>query len=349
MTRVSPIPLARAEYLALYLGLLDDIGAPFGREAARCALPLHLPDNGPCYVAALPAMRCLDAVAHREGIETLGLLAGQRIRVDQLSPAFRRSLAAMPTLYGALQAFCAVANHENTALRFWLEEDADAIRVCNLLGSRAVTTGTEYTEWLANMVVVNIVRLFAGARWMPAEMGFQATRVSQKAVTAALPITRLLNDEVNAFVRVPRHLLAESRPASLLNWLSPHRDLPAGGDEWQPPADLIGSLRLAIRGYLRDRHPDVRLAAQLADTSVRTLQRHLAGLGLNYANLVQQVRIEVATELLGNPDVTVLEVAAIVGYEDPSNFSRAFRQATGLSPREFRRHRVPAGRSPAVG
>jgi len=116
-----------------------------------------------------------------------------------------------------------------------------------------------------------------------------------------------------------------------------------------PPADLIGSLRLAIRGYLRDWHSDVPLVARLADTSVRTLQRHLAGLGLTYANLVQQVRIEVATELLGNPDVTMLEVAAIVGYEDPSNFSRAFRQATGLSPREFRRHRQSSGRAHAAG
>ncbi len=342
MTRVSPIPLARAEYLALYLGLLDDIGAPFGHEAARCGVPLYLPDSGPCYVPALPTLRCLDAVAHKEGFETMGLLAGQRIRVDQLSPAFRRSLATLPTLYGALRALCTVANHENTTLWFWLEEDADAIRVCNLLGSGAVTTGIEYSEWLTNMVVVNIVRLFAGARWMPTEMGFQATRVSQSAVTAVFPNTRLLNGQANAFIRVPRHLLAESRSASLLNAPSPHRDLPALEDEWQPPTDLIGSLRLAIRGYLRDRYPDVRLAARLADTSVRTLQRHLAGLGLTYANLVQQVRIEIATELLGNPDVTMLEVAAIVGYEDPSNFSRAFRQATGLSPREFRRHRQSA-------
>ena len=108
-------------------------------------------------------------------------------------------------------------------------------------------------------------------------------------------------------------------------------------------------MRLAIRGYLRDRYPDVRLAARLADTSVRTLQRRLAQAGLRYASLVQQVRVEVATELLGNPEVSMLEVAGLVGYEDPSNFSRAFRQAMGLSPREFRRHRLLTGLSPAVG
>jgi len=340
MTGMSPIPLARAEYLALYLDLLGDIGAPFASEAARYAVPLHLPESGHCYVPALPAMQCLDAVARREGIETLGFIAGQRIRLKQMSPALLRLLNSTSTLYGALQAFCGAANRENTALRFWIEEEADTIRVRNLLESDAAILGTEYTEWLANMVVVNIVREFAGNRWTPTDMGFRATRVSQNAIAAVLPNTRLRNGQASAFVQLPRYLLSQSRVASPIQLPSMADDLAAPSDEWRPPTDLIDSLRLAIRGYLPDRYPDVQLAAMLANTSVRTLQRQLTNAGLTYAGLVQQVRVEAASELLGDPDVTMLEVAGRVGYEDPSNFSRAFRHVTGLSPREFRRYRL---------
>ena len=349
MTRVSPIPLARAAHLTLYVDLLRDIGATFDREAARCSLPLRLPENGDYYIPLFPAIQFLDTVAHREGLETLGLLAAERVQIGNFSAPFRRALGSQPTLYGILQAFCAVANHENTALRFWIEEDNATLRVCSSIGVREALPGIEYSEWLANMAVVQVIRTLAGTLWTPTEIAFQATRVPREAVARVLPGTSVLSGQAHAFVRLPRSLLADVADASRLNWPSVCQGPSPRGDEWQPPTDFVGSLRVAIRGYLRDQYPDVQLAARLADTSVRTLQRQLAGVGLTYARLVQQVRIEAATELLGDPEVRMLEVASLVGYDDPSHFSRAFRRSMGLSPREVRRHRVVSGRSPAVG
>jgi len=47
------------------------------------------------------------------------------------------------------------------------------------------------------------------------------------------------------------------------------------------------------------------------------------------------VRVEAAAELLASSSVTVLDAAYAVGYTDPSNFSRAFRQVTGVNPRQY--------------
>lgn len=50
-------------------------------------------------------------------------------------------------------------------------------------------------------------------------------------------------------------------------------------------------------------------------------------------------RIERAREMLENTDLPVTEVAAAVGYDDPSQLACAFRKALGVSPSQYRRER----------
>ena len=94
--------------------------------------------------------------------------------------------------------------------------------------------------------------------------------------------------------------------------------------------------KLALRSYLQDGCPDIHLAAEMADVSVRTLQRRLAGFGMSYSMLAQQARFESAVDLLKNPGLKSLDIAQAAGYRDPSNFARAFRRIAGVSPREYR-------------
>jgi AraC-like DNA-binding protein len=51
--------------------------------------------------------------------------------------------------------------------------------------------------------------------------------------------------------------------------------------------------------------------------------------------------------LLAERGPTVLEVARLVGFESPSAFTRAFRQATGESPTAYR-HRVTRQEDPGA-
>jgi AraC family transcriptional regulator len=48
------------------------------------------------------------------------------------------------------------------------------------------------------------------------------------------------------------------------------------------------------------------------------------------------LRIEQAKLLLADSDLSVTEIGGRVGYPNPSHFTRAFRDATGLSPKAFR-------------
>jgi AraC-like DNA-binding protein len=91
-----------------------------------------------------------------------------------------------------------------------------------------------------------------------------------------------------------------------------------------------------VTPYLRECSPSIELDAEMAGTSVRTLQRHLQESGLSYSGLLKDVRYSAAARLLDETDASVLEIALEVSYEDPSHFARAFRRVVGLSPRQFR-------------
>jgi two-component system response regulator YesN len=66
--------------------------------------------------------------------------------------------------------------------------------------------------------------------------------------------------------------------------------------------------------------------------------------GYNFVDFLTQVRIDKAKKLLQNPDYTAVRIAAEVGYQDASYFSRVFRQATGMTPNQYR-HGISSDKS----
>jgi len=63
--------------------------------------------------------------------------------------------------------------------------------------------------------------------------------------------------------------------------------------------------------------------------------------GRTFPELVRSVKMREAAERLAATDLPIGEVAALVGYEDQSYFSRLFAREFGMPPREYRR-RYPA-------
>jgi len=90
-----------------------------------------------------------------------------------------------------------------------------------------------------------------------------------------------------------------------------------------------------VRMMLREANGGLPSLDELAHTlnlSSRTLDRHLKAEGTGFRQLASEVIVERARTLLaqGQPVTTV---ALELGYTDASNFARAFRRATGCSPR----------------
>jgi AraC-like DNA-binding protein len=77
--------------------------------------------------------------------------------------------------------------------------------------------------------------------------------------------------------------------------------------------------------------------ARLSHCSVSTLRRQfLQTLGMPPYEWMLQARVRNARRLLATTTLRIKEVAVQVGFDDPFQFSRMFKQRTGLSPRQFR-------------
>ncbi|MFP1682044.1 AraC family transcriptional regulator [Alloalcanivorax sp. C16-1] len=82
--------------------------------------------------------------------------------------------------------------------------------------------------------------------------------------------------------------------------------------------------------------PSLEQLATSFHLTSRTLRRHLAALGVSYRHLLEEVRMARAVRYL-QANLPVQKVADLLGYADPSNFTRAFRRWTGHPP-SFYRH-----------
>lgn len=76
--------------------------------------------------------------------------------------------------------------------------------------------------------------------------------------------------------------------------------------------------------------------ASSLNMSVRTLHNRLADAGTTYQHLLDKTRQDLAEQYMTQANISVSEVAYLLGFSDCSNFSRAFHRWTGLSPSDFR-------------
>ena len=77
------------------------------------------------------------------------------------------------------------------------------------------------------------------------------------------------------------------------------------------------------------------IARQLG-VSQRTLARNLAAEGVSFSTLLAELRLDLANRYLAEEGTSISQVAWLLGYQQVSAFSKAYRRWTGHSPRAAR-------------
>lgn len=102
------------------------------------------------------------------------------------------------------------------------------------------------------------------------------------------------------------------------------------------PVIPIRRVRNVVASILPAGYPTLATVAAELEVSTRTLQRRLADNGMTHSQLVHQVRLSRACQLLARPELQISDISRETGFATPSGFSRAFQSWTGASPRVFR-------------
>ena len=70
--------------------------------------------------------------------------------------------------------------------------------------------------------------------------------------------------------------------------------------------------------------------------SRRTLARRLSGEGLSFSELLEDLKLHLAKRYLADGNLSISQIAWLLGYQEIGAFSRAFKRWTGKTPRDTR-------------
>jgi AraC-like DNA-binding protein len=328
---MNAVPLVRVAALIPFLRFLEHAGSP-ARRRAPGSLPSAALEDPEALVSMHQVCAFVEDAARREGIADLGFRVGERTSIEALGAygaLVRRSL----TLHDALRTTTTLHAHFSSGARIWFVREGDGLwlhhRFDHRLGEPRVAG--RYTL----MLLLRMLQLGAGDSWRTPELRLPESWRADRA---------RLEEWVDGPIRFGPHPLGILVPSFVL---AQPLDRSLGADKLEegrrlrlestgPSRDLVGSVRQLIGPLLAEGAPDVRLVADAAGMSVRTLQRRLAAHGHHYSRLVERERFDRAVLLLRDPRARVTDVALQLGYTDPANFTHAFRRWAGIPPRAFR-------------
>ena len=102
------------------------------------------------------------------------------------------------------------------------------------------------------------------------------------------------------------------------------------------PAQTCHRVHAVIIRHLPDGEPRRPKIAAILGKSERTLQRRLSAEGTSFQRLLDDTRRELARHHLGQRNISLADIAYLLGFSNQRSFFRASRRWFGRSPRDYR-------------
>jgi AraC-like DNA-binding protein len=320
-------------------GLLRELGQDPDAVFAAAGLDPHVladPEATVDFSALGHLMRhCVEAT----GCPHFGLLWGQRTGISALGLVGILGQHS-PDLGTAVR---------NVILYFHIHDRGAVPRLtvsegCALVGYTIYQPAAEATAQIYDGVIAitnNVLRALYGPGWQPSEV----------LLARAKPLDA---DPYRKVFRAPVRFGAEQSavvfPAAWLAHPVPGAD-PSLFKEIQDRitaiesmggGDVVVQVRRVLCNLIMSGEASLDAVATIFAVHRRTLNRRLRERGVTFRQLFDEVRRQLARQLLRDTDLPVLTVAETLGYADAPAFTRAFRRWSGTTPSAWRAARRQA-------
>jgi AraC-like DNA-binding protein len=270
----------------------------------------------------------------KTGIPELGLVA-----VRQFQPAVLQGLGfawlASDTLGDALGRLVRYSRIINVLPDFSLEESGDTVD----LVIRVPDLGTDfmYAATDAGMgVFLRMCQITAAADIMPRRTSLQRPTPVDPAPYVAMfgpniefeaDAYRLYFDKklVHTRLSTANPELARLNDQAVIDYLARY-----------DRSSITMQVRSKIIECLPDGRPNQGDIAETLHTSLRSLQRKLRNEETTFKDLLSETQQQLAMHYIQETHRSIGEITYLLGFSEPSNFTRAFKRWTGKSPAEYR-------------
>lgn len=100
---------------------------------------------------------------------------------------------------------------------------------------------------------------------------------------------------------------------------------------------LPAQIRTLISTEYGNQLPDFQEVCERLDMTPQTLRRRLKEANTSYQEIKDNLRKESAVYYLSKPELSIDEIALLMGFSEASSFHRAFKKWTGRTPSAYRR------------
>ena len=104
--------------------------------------------------------------------------------------------------------------------------------------------------------------------------------------------------------------------------------------------DIVARVQAALMDQLPNGNVSDESVADSLHMSVRTMHRKLVEVDSNFRTLLVEMRRHLAEMYILDNSLTLTEISMLLGFSEPSSFSRAFKHWTGSAPSEARQARL---------
>jgi AraC-like DNA-binding protein len=278
--------------------------------------------------------RLVNEAVATTGCLHFGLLLGQRFSPATIGPVFQL-MRHSPSVRDALRALVLRLHvHDRGGAPSVLHTGPHEVSMVYGIYHRGdYNLAPIYDAALA--IIYSFMRELCGPRWKPLRVTFPYRRPANLTPYRRLFGAPLAFDEKHAAIVMSERWMDAPIPGAdpavhaALDQLVREK-------EAAEALPISNRVRRVLRSMVLAGSATAEQVAFVFSTSRRSLHRALAADGTSLQLLVNETRFEVARQLLGESDMPAGEIAAALHYSDASAFSRAFKEWSGASPREWR-------------
>jgi AraC-like DNA-binding protein len=324
------LPLSRLKLFSPIMHALEDIGLDVSEILDPCGLSVETVDNPSIFVHPLVMYGLVEAAGEAAEIRGFCTAVAENLDLSTWFPATDFVSEAM-TIGDLMTRFTNACSRESTSTAHRLLIECDRVHFCQRRSAEPAFAPA-HTDAFNVGIWVSILHLTLGDGWI----------ASQVVVTVcdpdALPehfhgVRALKGDRMGFSITFPASWLSARFDREVFD-----RRLESTGAASSLATNFVTAMRQALTPYLAQQDLNAERAAELCGFSKSTLKRRLAAYRTTIFQELDTMKKEVAIDALMQADLSIGDIAASVGYSDPTAFSRAFKRWTGDSPRAYRKN-----------
>lgn len=330
----------RSAGLRGFRAVVGELGGDPDLCARQAGLDPAALDTDDLLVPGVAVAAILEIAAEQLARPDLGLLIAARQDLSMLGP-LALAIANSPTVGDTLECTSRYLFVHAPSLRVSLGPDPDGVRGVSALqyetapGVPTPVQGTDLGLGFLHRAIRSLVGGSYGLRTV--ELPHQP--LAPLSVYEEFFGARVLTGRPVAMLRLPDSLAAQ--PLAGADESIRRMALAFLAQQTPPDEDAYGPrVHDALTQTLGTSVPQIASVASLLAVHPRTLQRALAREGTTFARVLDDVRRDGAQRYLTTTDLSLGQVAGLLGLSEQSALTRCSRRWWGVPPRELRRQGV---------